>query len=177
METLFGNGKMRILTLDNKSYNIDNLPEFIEEDLRFAVLDNSDPRSPDFFFIPLIFLESFSAPAMVLEINGREILMPVDWSIAVGCSESGNDLEILPLTSINDRGFEAFLFNPLSSFKTEFAQINIVNFYSEVKWYFPKVKNGQLLAVPITDGDKPLCAYFIKEVTKQCETIDYSQLL
>ena len=98
---------MRILTLENKCFNLNNLPEQIDEDVRFAVLDNSDSTNPDFFYVPLIFLESFSAPAMVLEINGKEITMPIDWCIAVGDSESGNDLEVLPLTSLNDRGFEA----------------------------------------------------------------------
>ena len=168
---------MRILTLDNKCFNLDDLPEQIEDDVRFSVLDNSDPKNPDFFFVPLIFLESFSAPAMVLEINGKEITMPVDWSVAVGCSESGMDIEILPLTSINNRGFEAFLFNPLSSFKADFATINIVNFYTDVKWYFPKMKNGQLLTVPITDEPKPWCAYFVKDISRQCEIIEYSLLM
>ena len=168
---------MRILTLENRCFELDDLPEQIDHDIRFSVLDNSDPKEPDFFFIPLIFLESFSAPAMVLDIGGHEITMPVDWSVAVGCSESGNDLEILPLTSLNDRGFEAFLFNPLSSYKTEFKELKIVNFYSDVKWYFPKVKNGQLLSVPITTGDEPLCAYFIKEISRQCEVIEYSKLM
>lgn len=168
---------MRILTLDNQCYNLDNLPDQIDEDIRFSVLDNSNPTEPDFFFIPLIFLESFSAPAMVLNIGGHEVTMPVDWSIAVGCSESGNDLEILPLTSLNDRGFEAFLFNPLTSFKTEFGRLEIVNFYTDVKWYFPKTKNGQLLTVPITTGNNPLCAYFIKDISRQCEIIEYSKLL
>jgi len=167
---------MRILTLENKCFELDNLPEQID-DIRFSVLDNSNPEEPDFFFIPLIFLESFNAPAMVIEINGHQITMPVDWSIAVGCSESGNDLEVLPLTSINDRGFEAFLFNPLSSFKTEFGIINIVNFYTDVKWYFPKMKNGQLLNVPLTDGDDPMCAFFVKDISRQCEVIEYSKLL
>ena len=168
---------MRILTLENECFNLDDLPETIEEDIRFSVLDNSDPKEPDFFFVPLIFLESFSAPAMVLDIGGHEITMPVDWSVAVGCSESGNDLEILPLTSINDRGFEAFLFNPLTSFKTDFAEIKIVNFYTDVKWYFPKMKNGQLLSVPITDGEDPLCAFFVKDISRQCEIIEYALLL
>src|SRR6056297_1766005 len=168
---------MIILTLDNECFNLDKLPEEIEEDIRFSVLDNSDPKNPDFFFVPLIFLESFSAPAVVLNINGYELTMPIDWSIAVGCSESGNDIEVLPLTSINDRGFEAFLFNPLSSFKTEFKHLEIVNFYSEVKWYFPKMKNGQLLTVPISNSENPLCAYFVKDISRQCETIDYSLLL
>jgi len=167
---------MRILTLENKCLELDTLPEQVD-DVRFSVLDNSNPAEPDFFFIPLIFLESFSAPAMILEINGFEIPMPVDWSIAVGCSESSNDLEVLPLTSLNDRGFEAFLFNPRSSFKTYFGEVKIVNFYTDVKWYFPKMKNGQLLTVPISTGDDPMCAYFVKDISRQCELIDYSLLL
>jgi hypothetical protein len=114
---------------------------------------------------------------MVLEINGHEITMPVDWHIAVGDSTSGNDLEVLPLTSINDRGFEAFLFNPLSSYKFDFGDIKITNFYSDVKWYFPKVKNGQLLGVPLTKDPKSVCAYFIKDISRQSEVIDYTNLL
>jgi len=168
---------MRILTLDNTCYHLDKLPDEIEEDIRFSVLDNSDPKNPDFFFVPLIFLESFSSPAMVLRINGKEITMPVDWSIAVGCSDAIHDLEVLPLTSLNDRGFEAFLFNPLSSFRPEFGDIEIVNFYNDVKWYFPKMKNGQLLSVPITGGDKPLCAFFVKDISRQSEVIEYEKLL
>jgi len=168
---------MRILTLENRCFMLNNLPDELEDDVRFSILDNSNPKDPDFYFIPLIFLESFSSPAVVLNINGHEITMPFDWHIAVGCKESGNDLEILPLTSINNRGFDAFLFNPLSSYKTEFGTLEVVNFYNDVKWYFPKTKNGQLLSVPITDGEEPLCAYFIKEISRQSEVIDYSKLL
>jgi hypothetical protein len=168
---------MQILTLDNKCYKLTNLPDTIDDEIHFNVLDNSDPKEPDFFFIPLIFVESFSAPAIVLEINGKEIMMPVDWCMAVGDSNTGNDVEILPLTSINDRGFEAFLFNPLSSFKFDFGDIKITNFYNDVKWYFPKMRNGQLLAVPIEDGPEPLCAYFVKDISRQCELIDYTNLL
>jgi hypothetical protein len=168
---------MQILTLENKCYKLKNLPDELEDEIHFSVLDNSDSNNPDFFFIPLIFIESFSSPAIVLEINGKEIMMPVDWCMAVGDSYSGNDLEILPLTSINDRGFEAFLFNPLTSFKCEFGDIKVTNFYNDVKWYFPKMKNGQLLSVPIEDGDKPLCAYFVKDISRQSELVDYSKLL
>jgi|TARA_B110000908_G_scaffold154831_1_gene192505 hypothetical protein len=168
---------MRILTLDNECFKLNNLPDELEDDVRFSVLDNSDPKDSDFFFIPLIFLESFSSPAIVLEINGHEIMMPIDWNIAVGDSQTGNDLEVLPLTSINDRGFEVFLFNPLTSFKTEFGTLQVKNFYNDVKWYFPKMKNGQLLSVPITEGKNPLCAFFVKDISRQSELIDYSQLL
>ena len=168
---------MRILTLENECFHLDKLPEELEDDIRFSVLDNSNPKDPDFFFMPLIFLESFTAPAMVINIAGQEITMPVDWHIAVGCSDSGNDLEVLPLTSLNDRGFEAWLYNPISSFRAEFGDIEIVNFYSEVKWYFPKMKNGQLLTVPLTDGKEPICAYFVKDISRQSEVIEYSNLI
>ena len=167
---------MNILTLDNKAFSLNNLPEQIEEDIRFSVLDNADPKNPDFFFIPLIFLESFSSPAIVMEINGKEISMPLDWHIAVGDSETGNDLEILPLTSINDRGFEAFIFNPLKSYKPDFGELKVKNFYNDVKWHVPKTKNGQLLSVPISEGKNPMCAFFIKDVSRQIETIDYGEL-
>ena len=58
---------MRILTLENKCFSLNNLPEEITEDVRFSVLDNSDANDPDFFFMPLIFVESFNSPAMVME--------------------------------------------------------------------------------------------------------------
>jgi hypothetical protein len=168
---------MQILTLDNKTFSLNNLPDEVDENTRFAVLDNSNPSEPDFFFMPLIFLESFNAPAMVLRIGDDEIAMPLDWSIAVGDSSCATDIEILPLTSLNDRGFEALCFNPLSSFRVEFKKIEIVNFYNDVKWYFPKMKNGQLLASPTNFDDKPNCVYFVKEISRQSEIIQLDKIL
>ena len=168
---------MQILTLENQTFSLNNLPDEVDDNTRFAVLDNSDAKNPDFFFQPLIFLESFNAPAMVLRIGEREVTMPIDWCIAVGDSSCGSDIEILPLTSINDRGFEALVFNPLSSFRVEFKKIEIINFYNDVKWYFPKMKNGHLLAVPTHFGNEPDCAYFVKEISRQSEIIQLDKLL
>ena len=168
---------MNILTLDNKPFELNVLPDEVDDAMRFAILDNSNPKEPDFFWVPLIFLESFNAPAAVLSINGNEIVMPLDWCVAVGCSESGSDLEILPITSLNERGFEAFLFNPLEGTKPYFGQIEIITFYQDVKWYFPKMKNGHLLSVPITNEHNPLCAFFVKDISRQCEVIEYGKLL
>lgn len=168
---------MQILTLDNQAFDLNNLPDEVDDSMRFAVLDNSDAQNPDFFFQPLIFLESFNSPAMVLKIGDHEVTMPIDWAIAVGDSSSASDIEILPLTSLNDRGFEAFCFNPLSSFRLEFKKIEIVNFYNDVKWYFPKMKNNQLLAVPLSQEPKTLCAYFVKEVSRQSEIIQLDKIL
>jgi hypothetical protein len=168
---------MQILTLDNQAFDLNNLPDEVDENMRFAVLDNSDAQNPDFFFMPLIFLESFNSPAMVLKIGNDEVIMPIDWSIAVGDSSSASDIEILPLTSLNDRGFEALCFNPLTGFRVEFKKIEIVNFYNDVKWYFPKMKNGQLLTVPLNKESKPLCAFFVKEISRQSEIIQLDKIL
>ena len=166
---------MKILTLQNIAFDLNDLPEEVSEDLRFSVLDNSNPAEPDYFFMPLIFLESFNAPAIVLRIAGHEVQMPLDWCVVVGDKECGLDPEVLPLTSINERGFEALLFNPINGFRAEFAPIEIVNIYQDVKWYFPKLRNGQILAVPLDDSPKPLCAYFVKEISKQSEIVDITK--
>ena len=166
---------MKILTLDNKTYTLEKIPEYVDDSLRFAVLDNSNTADPDYFFVPLIFLESFSAPAAVLQIGKYKLAMPLDWKVIIGDPEEG-ELFVMPITSLNDRGFTAFLYNPLTGSKPDFAEIDIVDIYQEVKWYFPKIKSGQMLAVPLTNGDNPPCAYFVKDISRQSETIDYGSV-
>ena len=82
---------------------------------------------------------------------------------------------MLALTSINDRGFKVFEFNPLSSFRPSFPSIEIVDVYQEVTWYAPKLKNGQMLCVPVTEGDTPQCIYFVKDISRNCEIVDYNK--
>jgi len=168
---------LQILTLDNTCLNLNTLPDELEDDIRFSILDNSNILEPDFFFLPLIMVESFNSPAMELEIGTKKILMPLDWHILVGDPSAGNDLEILPLTSINDRGFEAFVFNPLSSYTHKFLNITITNIYNDIKWYFPKTKNAQLITTPIENTPEPRCAFFIKEINRQSETLQLHNLL
>lgn len=165
---------MRILNLENNEfYNLETLPEEID-DLRFAILDNSNPANVDYHYIPLIFLESFNSPALVLTIGDKTLKMPMDWQVLIGEPEIG-DLETLPLTSVNDRGFKVFEFNPISSFRPSFLDIEIINIYHDVTWYAPRLKNGQFLCIPIDDGPKPRCVYFVKEISRNCEIVDYNQ--
>ena len=149
------------------------MPEEID-DLRFAILDNSDPNNPDYFYIPLIFLESFTSPALVLKIGNKQIKMPLDWQVLIGEDDLG-DLEALPLTSLNDRDFKVYQYNSLKSYVPTFLPIEIVDVYNEVSWYAPKLKNGQYLAVPLSDDENPECVYFIKDVSRNCEVVDYNK--
>ncbi|HEY6435345.1 MAG TPA: hypothetical protein VIY47_02030 [Ignavibacteriaceae bacterium] len=165
---------MKILTNENKAYELDTIPNEIE-DIRYCVLDYSDVKNPDYYFIPLIFLESFYAPAVVINIGNYSVQMPLDWSILV-CDEDYSDLELMPLTSLNDRGFYTMAFNPLRHMVPRPQPINITNVYSDIKWYFPKLKNGNILVVPLDDRPHPDCALFVKEVSKLPDVIDIGVL-
>lgn len=164
---------MKILTLDDTAYELNSLPETID-DIRFSIFDNSNPKDADYYFIPLIFLESFTSSALVLRIGDHVIKMPMDWHILIGEEDSG-DLEAIPLSSINDRDFKAFSFNSLSSYMVNFLPIEVIDVYNEVQWYNPKLKNGQYLAVPLTSGKNPVVVYFIKDVSRNCQVVDYAQ--
>jgi len=170
---------MKILTVENTVYDLTHLPSELDEDIRYAVLNNSNPSTPDFYFSPLIIVDVFTSPAVVLQIGDHEVTVPIEWSIAVGDSLSGNDVEIIPLTSFNDRGFEAFCYNPLTSFRVEYKPMQIVNVYNEVKWYFPHLKQNNLLAYPISNENESLCIFInnSKDISKQNEIIDLHKLL
>ena len=48
---------MNILTVDNNTYNLNAVPTIVE-DLQYCVLDCTNPKALDYFYIPFIFLES-----------------------------------------------------------------------------------------------------------------------
>ena len=164
---------MNILTLENGAYELDEIPSEID-DLRFCVMDNSDPSDFDYFFIPLIFLESFSCPAIVMTISDKLIKMPYDWKVVIVEEDAGN-LEVVPIEDVNDRNFKAFNYNPLIGGRPKYSPIEVVDIYQDIEWHAPKLKQGQILAVPLESGESPECVYFAKEITRNCEVIDFSQ--
>lgn len=140
------------------------MPDEIE-DVRYCALDVTPSDGPDYFFIPLIFLESFHCPAVVLRLGEHEVQVPLDWSVLV-CDEDYSDVGVMPLTSLNDRGFHVLAYNPLVSNVPLTYEAIIVNVYADVKWFFPKLRDGNMLAVPLTLGHEPLCSFFVKERSK-----------
>jgi hypothetical protein len=68
------------------------------------------------------------------------------------------------------------MYNPITGSRPEFAEIDIIDIYHEVKWYFPKIKSGQILAIPLTNEDNPPCAYFVKDISRQSEFLDYGSV-
>jgi hypothetical protein len=102
--------------------------------------------------------------------------MPLDWSVVVG-DKHGGDLEVMRLIDLNDKDFDVFAFNPINGFMPSFLRLEIVNVFADVRWCFPKLKNLHFLAVPLSNGTQPLCAYFIKEVSKNADILDIRDLV
>ena len=165
---------MKILTNDNISFNLNQIPDNAD-DVRFGVLDYSDQNNVDYYFIPLIFLESFNSPCVDLRIGGYSLQMPLDWSVIIGDKDSG-EMEIMPLIYLNDKDFDVFCYNPINGYMPGFLKLEIINIWPDVKWYFPKLKNGHMLAVPLSDKKGPYSAYFIKDIGKIPENLDIRKL-
>ena len=165
---------MKILTLDNLPYELDTVPDEID-DIRYSVLDYTDQTDADYIWVPLVFLESFNAPAAVVRIGEYVLNIPLDWSLIVSEPDIG-DAEVMPLMTLNDRNFKAFCFNPLTDIMPSFLPITIENIFSETKWFFPKLKPGHILTIPLEDTPKPACAYFVKETNKVPEVLRIEQI-
>jgi hypothetical protein len=166
---------MKILTIDNVSFDMNELPDEID-DIRYCVLDYSNVETIDYYFMPLIFLESFSSPAADLKIGNYRIQVPLDWSIIIGDKHQG-DLEIIQLIHLNDRDFTAFAFNPIKGYIPSFLEISISNIFPDIKWFTPKLKFGNILAVPLSTGKIPLCVFIVKDIQKLPEVLDITKLL
>lgn len=166
---------MRILTNANLSYSISQIPDDSEEIL-YCVLDYTNQSDVDYYFLPLKYLESFHSPCIDLKIGPFNIQMPLEWSIVIGDMHLG-DLEIMPLIYLMDKDFDIFCLNPIRGYMPQFHKLEIINTWPDVKWYFPKLKNGHLLAVPLEEGDNPMCAFFVKDTNKLPESLDIRKLI
>lgn len=165
---------MKILTVENTTYELDDIPETVD-DLRYGILDYTNPKNVDYYFIPLIFLESFYSPAAVLQIGKHTISVPLDWSIVI-CDPEVGDPEVVSLMSLNDRGFKTFAINPITGFQPKYLDINMVNIYTDVKWHAPKLKFGHLLCIPLSDEPGSDCVLLVKEANKIPEVLDIGDI-
>jgi endoglucanase Acf2 len=159
---------------NNKTFDLNIVPSNSTE-LSFCVFDTSDRNNCDYFFNPLIFMETFSSPSAVIKIGDYRTHMPLDWSILV-CDEDMTDAEIVPLTSINGRGFMTLAYNPLNHMVISPKEIEIIDIYSDLKWFAPKLKNGCMLVTPLEHGVNPMCALFVRERNKIPDDLQLGEL-
>lgn len=158
---------MLILTPENISYETD-FASTDTNDVMYCTLDMSVPKESDFFFQPLVFLESFSAPSVSLKIGDFNVKLPFDinipWHIMIGDQNVG-DFEMLSLEEINNRDFCTPVMNPLTSFSPVYYPIEIVETYNDIGWSIPKLNKNHVLVVPLENTKNPQCAFFINEIS------------
>ena len=166
---------MLILNENNVPIDLNLIPE--ECDIYFWVFDNNNGVK-DYFCTPLIMLESFYSPTIKLKLsmnNSRNKLeyfinLPADYQILIG-EPSHMTLEINPITSLSGRHFNAFSANPLTCFKPDFFHIDCEDILPSIKWYVPKIKNGQLICIPLLPTYNSPCIYITRDMPKSLELI------
>lgn len=175
---------LRILTSDNRPFdmNVIPLPLTAEtvipdeiQDLRYCVLDYSNPNDIDFFFIPLVFIDSYPRPSADLQIGRHRLQMPLDWSVVIADKDFGQ-MEIIELKDLRDRPFEAFILNPITSYMPDFGEIVHVNNFPDVVWTMPKLKYGHILVVPLEQVENPPCALFVRDIHRLPDALDLTKV-
>lgn len=166
---------MNILTVNNVTNNINSISDEIQ-DLHFCILDCSDEGFIDHYFIPLVFLDSYHYACLDLKIGDYRIQAPMNWSILV-CDEDLNEIDVIELKKLNDRGFRAVTINPFTSAIIDNKSIEIDNIYFDVKWHLPRLGRSCLLVVPLCDGPNPPCVYMVDSKIKLPKTLDLCDLL
>ena len=167
---------MYILKPENETEDLDLISIQIDNDydIPHKYCSLSVNNEIDFYFPDLLLIESFSGPAIVLDIGGFKIPVPClespnDYKIAIGEGHL-SDLELISIEDLNGRDFSAFVYNPLSSFRPEFKTIEIVDTYKDLKWFMPRLSTNHILCVPLRAGPKPPCIYLAPSIS--CKRID-----
>lgn len=164
-----------ILRETNEIFDMNSLPDIVEFDLRYCVLDYSNVNDVDFYFPPLLFLDSFPRPSCDLKVGPYRIQMPQDWSIIIADKNLGH-MEIIELKDLRDRPFEAFVMNPISGYMPQFHEITQLNLFPDVTWNMPKLKYGHILAVPLERKKCPNCVFCAKDVHRLPESLDLTKV-
>ena len=147
----------------------------VEDDLCYCVLDYSDQKHVDFVFPFVTMLDVYTYSAADLRIGKHRVQVPLNWSIVIADKHSGS-LELLELKHINDRDFQVFCFNPIDGYMPTFPDLEMVDMFNDVSWTMPKLFNGHLLAVPLHDGESPMCALFVKDTNKLPDCLDITKI-
>lgn len=172
---------MKILTNENKTVSLEHISRLIDKDMNYAVLDVSQKNKyniVDYYFNPLVFLETFNYRGVELSIGNKKLMLPLNWSIVMADSETA-DVAVIPIEDINPaRQLHAFVFNPLSGYIPTFEPVKINEIFSDIDWVFPKIENQRFLVIPIEDKERPRCILVINELEqKKLPPIEMSDIV
>lgn len=156
---------MKILTQEEGVYELDEIPNEIE-DMHFWTLEyvNNSDEDTDYYLNLLLFLDIFTDMRLDIRIGDFYMSMPKSWSILCADKFVGDAEIISPIApGFNERNFNAFSFNPESGFKPDYLPVEVTSIMPETKWHMPRLKHGQLLAIPITHEPDGFCIYITNQ--------------
>jgi hypothetical protein len=157
---------VNILTVEQKQLDLSKIDDVIPM-TQYTVVDlGSDlnhHNSADIIFPKLIYIAEQTGAAVLCNIGGYEVMLPLSWNIFVGDEDSA-EIELLPITELNARKFQALITNPISGFRHHFGDVRLMRVLIDYDWVMPKLKNGQALAVPINSKNE--CIYITSSLSK-----------
>ena len=172
---------MLLLSPENIPFDLNSVPDEIIDNVCYGVMSVT-PGNRDFYWHQLILLENFSAPAMNINVGGHQLLLPImesphSWVIAIADPMLA-EIELLLIDEENCRGFQAFVYNPLSSFVPKYMNIEIGETYGSMNWSLPKLSTGQLLCIPLTQEPKSPCIFIgAQNCLKNFDIMDIADIL
>lgn len=168
---------MLLLTETNTPIDINSIPASVlqETQINFCVFDLTISDQIDYYFYPIIQIVSFVSPTYVINIQGNTISLPNSYKVLIG-EKYSDSLEFLDIEECMHRDFDAFLFNPLSSYKGTFSKIEVISILPDQKWLIPKIKNDHILLSPISKSKNSLCVFLTNDCSK-VDTINMNILL
>ena len=157
---------MNVLTPENFAFEVDQIADTIPEEM-YCVLDLSQHGDSDYYFRHILNIVSFNSISADLQIGDNVVQVPLGWQILLGDEESGM-LEMCTIENIlNMTEPCAFVYNPIRSMYPRYLPVKVLRVFTlPTKWQMPMLQKKNLLALPLHNGENPLCAYFADENEK-----------
>lgn len=166
---------MLILDANNKPRDVDQIGQ--DEEVFYGILDFSKPKSPDYVWKEVIFIDTYYDACAVLEVGEKfQIALPFRWSIVAVFLDS---CETVPIEKIVSHPYDAFVLNPIDGYMPEKRSVRVTECRKDGALTSPSLQKNQLLVVPVgfDNPDKgPLCIIAGEGRAKVPEILDISTL-
>lgn len=155
-----------MLTPENKAFDMNLVGEYAPDEM-YSSLNLSNIDDADYYFYNILNTVTFTAMSAELQIGDMITQVPINWQILLGDEDTG----MMEMATVEDllalKEPHAFVYNPISSRYPHFLPVKVKNIFTiNIKWQIPMLNKQNLLTVPLTYSDKPLCAFFADENDK-----------
>ena len=105
----------------------------------------------DFTLIPLQILEEVVSPAIEIQVNGFNFIVPANWNIVVYDRDT-SQLDVIEISETAGREFTAFVYGPNKA-KPLPVIVTAVNYYPGYANVSPALNKHQMLCHPISPDE------------------------